>query len=49
MSEVTETSYSKVPKFDGKDKNWEFYKSKMTSHLARSDLGDVMIKDTGLD
>ena len=34
-------SGSKVPVFDGRTENWSFYKVKMTSYLARLDLGHM--------
>ena len=42
MSEDTTRDYVKCPTFDGKDKNWPFYKKKMESHLARMDLSELL-------
>ena len=42
MSEDTTRDYVKYPTFDGKDKNWPFYKKKMESHLARMDLSELL-------
>ena len=32
----------KSPTFDGKDENWPIFKRKMETHLARSDLTEVL-------
>ena len=47
-SDYEEKDYvSKVPVFDGDKENWPFYKKKMESYIARSDLGELLDKTTG--
>ena len=47
MSDVLESSYSKIPTFDGERESWTFYKKKMESYLARKDLGHLLQSAVG--
>ena len=47
MSDVLESSYSKVPTFDGERDSWTFYKKKMESYLARKDLALLLQETVG--
>lgn len=44
MAEETTTSsyYSKIPTFDGRKRNWRFYKTKMKTYLSRKDCIELM-------
>ena len=46
MSDKTE--YVKCPTFDGKDKNWPFFKKKMESYLARIDVVELLSEDVDI-
>ena len=41
-----ESSSSKAPTFDGKVANWQYYKVKMESYLARLDLSEMLDPST---
>ena len=41
-----ENSSSKAPTFDGKVPNWQYYKVKMESYLARLDLSELLDPST---